>query len=633
MVKCCHGACQIPAAQGFPLCPPHLRFHHNRNKRQPESPSSVIHKNNTTADKDQLTAADSHVAAVFGSPNPTSTELAATSTARPEPPRKRLDGRATARKSSNSASRAPSMTSTTQRPMQSESSPALTATRLLDEPSRKKRRIEPSTTIGEEVSAAYPGVSTTGQPPRELRSNRETSLNGGRGLRETPPSSFYGQKPHANGTAKGKAATVEDEYVLPTDKGRPTASESQIAKGPAPVIDSSPKVFNQDLAKYWEEHQAAFTSTTGNQAAHERQLHEEQAFQPPSTPAVINNPQRVAGPTITPCDQRPKTPSVSTHQSQFSMSAQSADSGDNSGTLAPQMQRHLLRIYTANQFQVSGQGPDPGKGRDSEPSNQRRSLVVDPTTSPSHRTRLQAKTTRDVETPVTAAERLLRAIKRDIQAGSNIPINAEAEAEVLPVEERRRWLNTVDAQPVFDRLIYSQGAAQLAPPRNVHLPPRTEPLEPRDAPLFAALDPHIHWCWKRPGPWLAEKKSEIQSSEDRKGRFGMAEKSLAIRRRQEDIRNPASAVARDPPLPAQQPNGRSRGKSNGKRSSRGAETGHLQSSNKNTTALARMRAQFDAWDAHVWEKDKEQTRRDEQVRVEFPLGSGNGGGQSAPWGK
>lgn len=606
-VKCCHGDCTEPAAYGVPLCFLHLKYHNapimsifNKNKRH----------NNDNNKEDQSTASDdSPAASLESSSKPTSAGPPVTSNSRTEPIRKRLDGRATARKTIN-LPRASPMAPITRRPNQPGSSSTLNGETLPSEPSRKKRRVDPSITTGDETGTPTSGFGPPGHPLRDSRSNRDVSGSGKstRGLRETPASSFYGHSPTASEVSKTRTPVVELRNLLTADKEQTPGSEPSKSKTPVPVVEPSPKVFNQGPARYWEEHRAMLTSPTGPQLAHERQLHEEQAMKAPAVSTSFDGTYDISGSTVTPGSQQPNTHSVSSHQSPFAMSTQSMSSGSSSGTLAPQMQKHLLRLYSENQSQLMGQDLNLDTGEGLNAPNQRRVLFPGAAQAASQNTRSQAKHTHTVEQPAVA-RRLLRCIKRDIQANTNETPNAESEA--LPVDERRRWLLSVDAQPVFDNLIYSQSAAQLAPPQNVHLPPRTEPPEPRGAPLFAALNPHSHWCRPRSKSWFEKKESEIESREDRKERFGMAVESLAISRREEAAANPAPALARD--LLPVQVNGRSRGKSNAKRPSRGGESGHANGLSKNTAALARMRSQFDAWDIQVWEKDKEQTRKDEET--------------------
>ncbi|TLD21214.1 hypothetical protein PspLS_09160 [Pyricularia sp. CBS 133598] len=605
-VKCCHGDCTESAAYPTPLCCLHLKYHSaplisifNKNKKH----------NNDNNKEDQSTTSDDSPAASLESSKPASAGPPVTSNSRTEPNRKRLDGRATARKTIN-LPRASPMAPITRRPNQPSSSSALNGETLPSEPSRKKRRVDPSSTTGDETGTPTSGFGPAGHPLRDSRSSRDVSGSGksARGLRETPASSFYGHSPTVSEVSKTRSPIVELRDLIPTDKEQMPGSEPSKAKQPVPVVEPSPKVFNQGPAKYWEEHRAMLTSPTGPQLAHERQLHEEQAMKAPAVSASFDGTYDISGSTVTPGSQQPNAHSVSSHQSPFAMSTQSMSSGSSSGTLAPQMQKHLLRLYSENQSQLTGQDLNLDTSDGLNAPNQRRVLFPGATQVASQNTRSQAKHKQNVEQPAVA-RRLLRCIKRDIQTNTNETSNAESEA--LPVEERRRWLLSVDAQPVFDNLIYSQSAAQLAPPQNVHLPPRTEPPEPRAAPLFAALNPHSHWCRPRSKAWLEKKESEIESREDRKGRFGMAVESLAVSRREEVAANPAAVLARDP-LPVQA-NGRSRGKSNAKRPSRGGESGHANGLSKNTAALARMRSQFDAWDTQVWEKDKEQTRKDEET--------------------
>ncbi|TLD08365.1 uncharacterized protein PgNI_07714 [Pyricularia grisea] len=611
-VKCCHGECAESAAYGFPLCFIHLKLHNappfismfNKNK-----------KHNDNNKEDQSTASeDSPAGSLESSSKPISTAPPVTSNSRIEPIRKRLDGKATARKTIN-LPRASPMAPITRRPSQPAGSSALNGEALPSEPSRKKRRVDPSSTTGDAIGTPASSFGPAGHPIRDSRSNRDVSGSGKstRGLRETPASSFYGHSPTVSEVSKTRTPIVELRDLLSADKEQTPGSEPSKAKAPVPVVEASPKVFNQGPAKYWEEHRAMLTSPTGPQLAHERQLHEEQAMKAPAVLTSFDGTYDISGSTITPGSQQPNTHSVNTHHSPFSMSTQSMSSSS-SDTLAPQMQKHLLRLYSENQSQLTGQdlNLDTGQGGLNAP-NQRRVLFPGATQDASQNTRSQAKHTHNVEQPAVA-RRLLRCIKRDTQASTTEMSNAES--ELLPVEERRRWLLSVDAQPVFDNLIYSQSAAQLAPPQSVHLPPRTEPPEPRGAPLFAALNPHSHWCRPRSKTWLEKKESEIESREDRKGRFGMAVESLATSRREEAAANPAPALARDP-LPVQA-NGRSRGKSNAKRPSRGGESGHANGLSKNTAALARMKSQFDAWDIQVWEKDKEQTRKEEEMAQAFP---------------
>ncbi|TLS28552.1 hypothetical protein PpBr36_01927 [Pyricularia pennisetigena] len=568
------------------------------------------HNDNDNSKEDQSTASDDSPAASRESSKPTSGGLPVMSNSRAEPIRKRLDGRATARKTIN-LPRASPMAPITSRPSQASSSSALNGDTLPSEPSRKKRRVDPSSTTGDETGTPASGFGPAGHPLRDSRSNRDLFGSGKstRGLRETPASSFYGHSPTVSEVSKNRTPVVELRDLLQADKEQTPGSEPSNSKAPAPVVEPSPKVFNQGPAKYWEEHKAMLTSPTGPQLTHERQLHEEQAMKAPAVSTSFDGTYDISGSTVTPGSQQPNTHSVNSHQSPFSISSQSMSSGGSSDTLAPQMQKHLLRLYSENQSQHTGQDLSLDTGQGLNVSNQRRVLFPGATQAASQNPKSQAKHTHNVEQPAVA-RRLLRCIKRDIQASTNETSNAESEA--LPVEERRRWLLAVDAQPVFDNLIYSQSAAQLAPPRNVHLPPRTEPPEARSAPLFAALNPQSHWCRPRSKAWLEKKESEIESRADRKERFGMAIESLAVRRREEATANPAPALARDP-FPVQA-NGRSRGKSNAKRPSRGGESGHATNGlSKNTSALARMRAQFDAWDIQVWEKDKEQTRKDEEM--------------------
>ncbi|KAK4113583.1 hypothetical protein N656DRAFT_767904 [Canariomyces notabilis] len=137
----------------------------------------------------------------------------------------------------------------------------------------------------------------------------------------------------------------------------------------------------------------------------------------------------------------------------------------------------------------------------------------------------------------------------------------------LPTKRRRPppTPKVVDAS-IFDALIYSQPLASTPPPGlqidstgipgQPPIPTATETTEaaatasndttkaeklPPDEPVFAGIDPRIHWPQSHSPAWLAAKQAEIEARGGRKANFGRAAHSLRAQLRRAERAEAAAA--------------------------------------------------------------------------------------------
>lgn len=88
-------------------------------------------------------------------------------------------------------------------------------------------------------------------------------------------------------------------------------------------------------------------------------------------------------------------------------------------------------------------------------------------------------------------------------------------------------------EAAFDNLIYQQEGASTPPPGVVIPEPTTPAPAPKpeapDEPVFANIDPRIHWTLPQSESWLRKKQEEIEARGGRKANFGKA----AVRMKQQ----------------------------------------------------------------------------------------------------
>ncbi|KAK4463348.1 hypothetical protein QBC42DRAFT_164521, partial [Cladorrhinum samala] len=106
----------------------------------------------------------------------------------------------------------------------------------------------------------------------------------------------------------------------------------------------------------------------------------------------------------------------------------------------------------------------------------------------------------------------------------------------------------------FDMLIYSQPDARPPPPGYSQLklkpkPPVRVPSPPQiqtDEPVYANIDPRIHWPQHHSAEWHAKKQVEIQARGGRKANFGRAAQRM---REQRQVQHVPSAEEFEASLP------------------------------------------------------------------------------------
>ncbi len=108
--------------------------------------------------------------------------------------------------------------------------------------------------------------------------------------------------------------------------------------------------------------------------------------------------------------------------------------------------------------------------------------------------------------------------------------------------------------------------------------------QPQEAPLFARIDPRIHWAWPSPSTWQEAQEQEIRARGRRKAQFGRAAERMAERRRKE-----GGLVTVEDRIPDRF---------------------------KGNDSWLRAKQSFDKWDQMRWEKDKE-AEREQQIREQL----------------
>lgn len=92
-------------------------------------------------------------------------------------------------------------------------------------------------------------------------------------------------------------------------------------------------------------------------------------------------------------------------------------------------------------------------------------------------------------------------------------------------------------ETAFDNLIYRQEGASTPPPEVIIPEPATRTptpkLEAPDEPVFANVDPRIHWTLPQSESWLRKKQEEINARGGRKVNFGKA----AVRMKQQRLQD------------------------------------------------------------------------------------------------
>ncbi|KAK3326399.1 hypothetical protein B0H66DRAFT_600525 [Apodospora peruviana] len=88
---------------------------------------------------------------------------------------------------------------------------------------------------------------------------------------------------------------------------------------------------------------------------------------------------------------------------------------------------------------------------------------------------------------------------------------------------------------LLDILVYQQEGA-ATPPYGVTMPDPTPPSNPNppDEPVYADIDPHIHWPQPHSDAWLRQKQEEIKARGKRKANFGKAAHSMKKQRLMEE---------------------------------------------------------------------------------------------------
>ncbi|KAK4138829.1 hypothetical protein BT67DRAFT_431331 [Trichocladium antarcticum] len=112
----------------------------------------------------------------------------------------------------------------------------------------------------------------------------------------------------------------------------------------------------------------------------------------------------------------------------------------------------------------------------------------------------------------------------------------------------------------FDSLIYSQPDASTPPPDLNHPPlpaaaagpspnkPKHE-TPPKDEPLYAEIDPRVHWPQHHSAAWHEARQAEIRARGTRKANFGCAAKSVRRLLQQQQKKGSGEAAAFEEGLP------------------------------------------------------------------------------------
>ncbi|KAK3685873.1 hypothetical protein B0T22DRAFT_233096 [Podospora appendiculata] len=134
---------------------------------------------------------------------------------------------------------------------------------------------------------------------------------------------------------------------------------------------------------------------------------------------------------------------------------------------------------------------------------------------------------------------------KKVQPRQAVPPLQEQPQKIYPIQIRGTQpkppgpIKVVD-EAVFDRLIYSQAGAS-SPPRGIVVPDvahqqqPTPGLDTPDEPMYADIDPRIHWPQPHSEAWYENKMAEISSRGGRKANYGKA----AQRMRQQRLREEA----------------------------------------------------------------------------------------------
>ncbi|KAK3327428.1 hypothetical protein B0T19DRAFT_162867 [Cercophora scortea] len=132
---------------------------------------------------------------------------------------------------------------------------------------------------------------------------------------------------------------------------------------------------------------------------------------------------------------------------------------------------------------------------------------------------------------------------RKVQPRQAVPALQEQPPKIYPIQIRGTQpkppspIKVVD-ETVFDRLIYSQAGAS-SPPRGVAIPEvahqqkPTPSLDLPDEPLYADIDPRIHWPQPHSEAWYENKMAEISSRGGRKANYGKAAQRMRDQRLRE----------------------------------------------------------------------------------------------------